>query len=442
MPSIVRNAPDTGRLLLWWRSGFPRSRRLEPSGEWRQLSFFHLTEFYADFGRYIRGDRCPAGFRRRATGSPVSSSSDKAARFVATPRATCTTSRGRVVRSFRRRPPDTRRGSTFVALLPTGYDAVAERRARHGVVWSSILRKKYGRYLYDVLTNRAPREQPRSGGMEYPSCINDRRRFGTHRSLFATIRSGHDSRVSDTNTFTGSFAYDEQNLAPARRRVNSFAEAERNGGRLRPGSLSEFMGLSVGYRRDPPRHIGGSRSNKRTPFAQPAQAFAKAVGKLRALVLRPHRHHHRARSPASTDTNVLLRALGRYTEALPLRATQNARTVSSPRSAEVLVRPRRISKPRFFDKGWVDYATASHRRTREEAPSRGVRPRRKTRDGHARTLGGFDLGRVGPGERHGNLRFPVEHELWAPTACAARNVGRRRRLHPRCLPRRERTGGG
>jgi len=43
---------------------FPKIARLEPNGRWQHFPFYHLSEFYADFGTYDVTLEVPAGMNR------------------------------------------------------------------------------------------------------------------------------------------------------------------------------------------------------------------------------------------------------------------------------------------------------------------------------------------------------------------------------------------
>ena len=51
LPTIVERTgyADDFYMVAQW---FPKLSRLEPNGQWRHFPFYHLTEFYADFGTY------------------------------------------------------------------------------------------------------------------------------------------------------------------------------------------------------------------------------------------------------------------------------------------------------------------------------------------------------------------------------------------------------
>src|SRR5262249_37149894 len=72
---------------VWQRTGyggnchmaarwFPRIARLEEDGRWAHFPFYHLTEFYSDFGTYDVTLDVPENFVVGATGSRVTSSRD------------------------------------------------------------------------------------------------------------------------------------------------------------------------------------------------------------------------------------------------------------------------------------------------------------------------------------------------------------------------------
>jgi hypothetical protein len=68
LPSIVER---TGFAESFHFAGqwFPKLAKLEPDGRFDHFAFHHLSEFYADFGRYDVTIVAPPGFRIGATGS-------------------------------------------------------------------------------------------------------------------------------------------------------------------------------------------------------------------------------------------------------------------------------------------------------------------------------------------------------------------------------------
>ena len=124
MPSIVERAGywDDFYLVAQW---FPKLARLEPTGEWRHFPFYHLTEFYSDFGTYDVTIDVPAGVVVGATGTRVSSSSDKGRTIVRYHQADVHDFAWTAWSSFREQNADV--DGVRNCLYPPGYDAVAER---------------------------------------------------------------------------------------------------------------------------------------------------------------------------------------------------------------------------------------------------------------------------------------------------------------------------
>jgi hypothetical protein len=404
MPSIVERTGywDDFYMVAQW---FPKLARLEPSGEWRHFPFYHLTEFYSDFGTYDVSIDVPAGFVVGATGARVSSSSDKGRDIFRYHQRDVHDFAWTAWRSFREKTTDAE-GVHLRCLYPPGYDAVAERELDMVAFGLRYYGEHYGRYPYDVLTIvHPPRAAAEAGGMEYPTLITTGGVW--YDAPFVRDIEAVTIHEFGHQYFYGLVATDEQTWPLLDEGLNSFAEADAMAARFGPGSVFDFMGLSVGLDAIHRGMSVGAVHNE--PVAQPAQAFASG-GDYAKLV------YGRTATILGTFArvyghDVLMRALGRYTRRYRFEHPTLEQFVATFR--EVLGDgPTKNLKTALFDKGWVDYATANGSSTREEAPA-GVFDRAGKRE---TVTPGTLAGSVWQGwalvMRHGTLRFPVDIELW------------------------------
>src|SRR6266542_1210918 len=146
LPSIVERTGYVGNfhMVAQW---FPKIARLLPNGQWRHFPFYHLSEFYADFGTYDVTIDVPAGMVVGATGVRVSESSDKGRDVVHYRQSDVHDFAWTGWRSFRKKTTRAE-GVDIVALYPAGYEATADREIATAAFALKYFGERYGPYPY------------------------------------------------------------------------------------------------------------------------------------------------------------------------------------------------------------------------------------------------------------------------------------------------------
>ena len=404
MPSIVERTGywEDFYLIAQW---FPKLARLEPTGEWRHFPFYHLTEFYSDFGTYDVTIDVPAGMLVGATGIRVSSSSEKGREIVRYHQADVHDFAWTAWSSFRERNAVVD-GVRIRCLYPPGYDAVAEREIAMASFGLGYFGERYGRYPYSVLTIvHPPRAATEAGGMEYPTLI-------TTGGAWYDPPFSHDVETVTIHEFGHQYFYglvatDEQTWPFLDEGLNSFAEADSLAARFGAGSAFDFLGLRIGLDVIYRGMSAGTVHDE--PVAQPAQAFASGADYAQLVY---------GRTATILDTfsrvyghEVVTAALGRYARRYRFEHPTFAQFIATMR--EVLGdRPTKNFETALLDKGWVDYLVANAASMRDE-PWAGVFDREGKRE---TVLPGTPSGSTWQGwalvVRRGTLHFPVDIELW------------------------------
>jgi hypothetical protein len=404
LPSVVERTGHYGdfHMVAQW---FPKIARLEPTGEWRHFPFYHLSEFYADFGTYDVTLDVPSGVVVGATGTRISASSQNGRDVVRYRQEDVHDFAWAAWSSFREKTAEAE-GVKLRVLYPPGYDGVAERELAAASFGLKYFGEQYGRYPYPVLTIvHPPRGASEAGGMEYPTLITTGGAWYSppfvHDIEAVTIHElGHQY-------FYGLVATDEQTWPFLDEGLNSFAESDCLSARYGAGSAFDFLGLRVGF--DVLYRAMSADSPHNEPVAQPAQAFAGGAD-YGALV------YGRTATILATFARVygrdtLMRALGRYTRRYRFEHPTVAEFIATMQGTLGEAASKNLQAA-LLDKGWVDYVVANAASTPDETPA-GV----FDRDGRRETVpAGTPAGTSWQGwalvMRHGTLHFPVDLELW------------------------------
>jgi hypothetical protein len=403
MPSVVERTGywnDFYMVAQW----FPKIARLEPNGTWRHFPFYHLTEFYSDFGTYDVTIDVPAGTVVGATGSRVSATSDKGRDVYRYRQADVHDFAWTAWRSFREKTADVE-GVHVRVLYPPGYDADADREIAAASFCLRYFGDRYGRYPYPVLTLvHPPHAATEAGGMEYPTLIT------TGGAWYSPnfVRDVESVTIHEFGHqyFYGLVATDEQRYPFLDEGLNSFAEADALGAEFGPGSAFDFMGLRVGldvlYR----TISAGAAPNE--PVAQPAQAFATGAD-YGELV------YGRTATILATFARVygkeaLMQTLGRYTRRYRFEHPSLDDFVATMKEGLGPAAAANLETA-LLHKGTVDYVAANAASTPEGAPA-GIFDRGGKRETveQGRSSGSSFQGWALV-MRHGTLRFPVDIEL-------------------------------
>jgi hypothetical protein len=404
LPSIVERTGHWGDFYMvgQW---FPKIARLEPTGEWRHFPFYHLTEFYSDFGTYDVTLDVPSGLIVGATGTRVSARAEKGREIVRYRQEDVHDFAWTAWSQFREKDGDFD-GIKIRVLYPPGYDAVAARELSIASFGLKYFGERYGRYPYPVLTIVHPPEgASEAGGMEYPTLITTGGAwysppFVREIEAVTVHELGHQY-------FYGLVATDEQTWPFLDEGLNSFAEADCLAARFGAGSAVDFMGLRAGF--EAGYRVMSADSPHNEPVAQPAQSFAGGADYAQLV-------YGRTATILDTLARVygyenFMRALGRYTRRYRFAHPTVAQFVATMREilGEGASKNLEIA---LFEKGWVDYVVANASSTLDET-SAGV----FDRDGKRETVpSGTPSGTNWQGwalvMRHGTLHFPVDVELW------------------------------
>jgi hypothetical protein len=404
MPSIVERTGYSGDfyMVAQW---FPKIARLEPTGEWHHFPFYHLTEFYSDFGTYDVTIDVPAGVVVGATGTRVSASTENGREVLRYRQQDVHDFAWTAWASFREKNVEAE-GVRIRILYPPGYDAVADRELAMAAFGLKYFGERYGQYPYPVLTIvHPPRSAGEAGGMEYPTLI-------TTGGAWYTPPFVHDIEAVTIHEFGHQYFYglvatDEQTWPILDEGLNSFAESDCLAARYGAGSAFDFLGLRVGL--DVIYRALSASSAHNEAVAQPAQAFASGsdygqlvYGRTATILTTLSRVYGR---------DALARALGRYTRRYRFEHPTIAQFVATMQEVLGEAAAQNLETA-LFDKGWVDYVVANAATTRDAAPA-GV----FDRDGKREMVpAGEAAGSSWTGwalvMRRGTLHFPVDVELW------------------------------
>jgi len=412
LPSIVERTGYSGsfHMVAQW---FPKIARLEADGRWAHFPFYHLAEFYSDFGTYDVTLDVPQKFVVGATGPAVDARVEGGRRIERHVQ--------RDVHDFAWTAWDEWQaerevidGVRVTVLYPPKYRVAAQRELRALRFGLPDFAARYGRYPYEVLTVvHPPLRAQEAGGMEYPTLI-------TTGGPWYGPPGGYEIEITTLHEFGHQYFYglvatSEVSWPFLDEGVNSYAEELAMGGWLGPGSAADVLGFTLS---DATVHaVFGNQAAHNAPVAQPAYAFPRGSD-YGALV------YSRAATIFETlrrtyGDELMNRALGRYARKYRFGHPGPEELLAAFRGA-MGEKVERTLRTALFDEGWADYAIAevSSAPTRDPA---GLFDRGGTRETDAgRTLAGFD-GSVLV-ERRGTLAFPVEVDL-------IRTDGSRERVH-------------
>jgi hypothetical protein len=402
LPSVLERTGYEGsfHFVAQW---FPKVARLEPDGTWVHFPFHHLAEFYADFGSYDVTIDVPENFVVGATGPAVESKVGGGRRVERHVQDD--------VHDFAWTAWDKWQRATekiddveVTFLYPPGYGAPARREMATMRFSLPYFSKRYGKYPYSVLTVVHPPDAAReAGGMEYPTLITTGGPWhalpGTLATELVTIHEfGHQY-------FYGLLASNEEKWPFLDEGLNSYAEQEALTKWLGPGTMIDFLGLTVSDATG--QAVSSFRSTHNEPVAQPAHAFVSGADYGRLVYGRTCALLETFRRVYGDDA--MARAMGTYTRRWRFKHPTPDDFLAV--IAEVLgERAAATLRTGLFDKGWVDYVVTGIEDHEARDPA-GI----FDRDGKRETVA--EGARRGGHEgwvlvqRRGTLSFPVDIEL-------------------------------
>jgi hypothetical protein len=414
LPTIVERTGYAGDfyMVAQW---FPKIARLEANGQWRHFPFYHLTEFYADFGTYDVTLDVPSGMIVGATGKRLSFATEKGRDVMRYVQGDIHDFAWTAWRSFREKTAHAE-GVDIRVLYPPGYDRVADREIAAVSFALRYFGEKYGRYPYPVLTVVHPPEAAgEAGGMEYPTLI-------TSGGSWYDPSSVHDVEAVTVHEFGHQYFYglvatDEQTWPLLDEGVNSFAEADCMAAMYGSGSAVDLWGLDISV--ESVLRLSSTRAAHNEPIAQPAQAFASGsdygslvYGRTATILETLSRVYGRDK---------LMVALGSYTRRYRFEHPNLTQFVDALRGTLGEGATKNLETA-LSERGWVDYEV-SHATSKPDDPPAGVFDRAGKRETVSRsasspaTYRGWALVM-----RHGTLHFPVDVEMWG--ADGSRSVAR------------------
>jgi hypothetical protein len=404
LPNVVERTGFAGdfHMVAQW---FPKLARLEANGQWRHFPFYHLTEFYADFGSYDVTIDVPAGTVVGATGTRVSLSSEGGRDRARYQQSDVHDFAWTAWSQFREKSA-TLEGVAVRVLYPPGYGFIADRELATLAFALRYFGEHYGAYPYPVLTIvHPPRAADEAGGMEYPTLITTFGPWyeprGAHGLEAVTIHEfGHQY-------FYGLVATDEQLWPFLDEGINSYAEVDALEAWLGAGAAVDLLGVRVGV--DATLRLGTPGAAMNEPVAQPAQAFASGAD-YGALVYR--RTATLLRTLGGVYGKESMReAVGRYTRRYRFEHPGVDQFVGTVREVMGAAAAQQLEEG-LFRKGWVDYLVADAFSKRDESAA-GLFDREGKRETITRNAG-TSPSWVGSAlvVRHGTLTFPVNVVMW------------------------------
>jgi Peptidase family M1 domain len=403
LPSIVLRTgfADSFHFAGQW---FPKLAKIEADGTFAHFPFHHLSEFYADFGRYDVTISVPQEFIIGATGPLVEHSQRDGRRVERHVQSDIHDFAFTFWDKFQERS-ETIAGVAVRGLFPKGYDAVMEREFATLRFAIPHFADRYGIYPYPTLTVVHPPETDASeaGGMEYPTLITTGGDWYTPPNVrtieLVTIHEfGHQY-------FFGLLASNENRFPFLDEGLNSYAESEALEAWLGTSSAGSLWGLEVS---DTSVQAAGARDiGQDEPVADGASQFLSG------------RHYGRlVYSRTATILQTLRRVHGDTAMQNMLRAYALDARLKHPTPASLLTHiatrlgetARQNAQLALFEKGWVDYRVAAVTRGRSQAPAGifddgGKRETRTSQAGAAKHSGHVTI------VRRGTLQFPVDVEL-------------------------------
>lgn len=383
---------------------FPKIARLEPNGTWAHFPFYHLSEFYSDFGTYDVTIDVPEGHLVGATGVRVSETHDHGRQVLRYVQSDVHDFAWTSWDGFRETAVDSD-GVRLRCLYPQGAEALAERELRAAQFAIAFFGERFGRYPYEVLTIVHPPEgADEAGGMEYPTLIttggDPRTPSGIHDTEIVTVHEfGHQY-------FYGLVATNESLFPVLDEGLTTYAEAEALDAMFGSGSAIDGLGLKVSM---PALYRATSmRAGQNEPIASPAASFPSgadygAIVYARTGLLLLSMAGAYGREP-------MLRAMGAYARRYRFAHPRVDDFVSVVREYLGADAAANLEKA-LWERGWVDYELAEVTSSRKTSPG-GLFEREGKRETMARqtqsptTWEGSVLVR-----RRGTLMLPVDVEL-------------------------------
>jgi hypothetical protein len=383
---------------------FPKVARLEPDGTWAHFPFHHLSEFYADYGRYDVTLDVPAAYTIGATGPTVDwrvADGRRIERHVQADVHDFAWTAWDAWQTAR----ETIDGVDVTLLYPRGFTRLALRELATLRFALPYYSKHYGRYPYPVLTLVHPQDDANeSGGMEYPTLITTGGSWlfppGFLAPEIVTIHEmGHQ-------WFYGLVGSNELAWPMLDEGLNQFAEQDGMAKWRGAGSALDLAGLTMSDAAVDA--VGSNQAVHDEPVAQPANAFSTGRNYGRLVY---------GRTAAVVETlrrvygdEPVMRALGRYARRFRFQHPGPEQLLAV--FEEVLgARVAATLRTALFEKGWVDYVVEGVWAV--EAPrAAGMFDRdgkREKVEPGTREEGGWDdtvLVR-----RRGTLSFPVDVDL-------------------------------
>jgi hypothetical protein len=382
---------------------FPKIARLEPDGRWAHFPFYHLTEFYSDFGSYDVTLDVPDGYVVGATGTRSSEKSAAGRTIVRYTQSDVHDFAWTAWDRFREKKQQTD-GVTVRCLYPPGYEAVANRELDTVAFGIRSFGKAYGRYPYPVLTVVHPPDgADEAGGMEYPTLITTGGSWYSppwvHEIELVTLHEfGHQY-------FYGLVATNELAWPFLDEGLNSYAEQLGLSEMFGEGSSGAGFGIAISD--SAVQHALAAQLGHNEPVAQSASSFATgndygAIVYARTAVI--FETLARVYGRAAMD-----RALGEYTrryrfdhpgiDELLACVRSNIGDAAADAAATLL-----------RDRAWVDYV-AANATSHESAEPAGVFDRNGARETASGTSTGSDWEGWALIVRRGTVKLPVSIEL-------------------------------
>jgi hypothetical protein len=401
LPSVVERTGYWERFHMvgQW---FPKIARLEADGRWAHFPFYHLAEFYADYGTYDVTLDVPQKFIVGATGPAIDTTFEAGRRIERHLQ--------RDVHDFAWTAWDEWQvdkeiidGVRVTVLYPPSFKVVAQRELRTMRFALPDYGTRYGRYPYEVLTLvHPPTRAAEAGGMEYPTLITTGGEwFGPpdmyELELTAIHEFGHQYFYGLIGTNEVEWPFLDEGL-------NSYAEELAMGAWLGPGSAADLLGLTVSD--STIQATFANRFAHDAPVAEPAYALPRGTD-LGALIY--------ARTATIFETlrrtygdELVGKALGRYARKYRFGhpGPEDLLAIFGQVMGDDVARTLRTA---LFDKGWVDYEVTeiSGGPVRDSA---GLFDRDGKRETVTPKLGaGYEASVLV--QRLGTLSFPVDVDL-------------------------------
>jgi hypothetical protein len=400
LPNIVERTGFSGsfHMVGQW---FPKIARLQDDGSFAHFPFHHLSEFYADFGKYTVDIDVPEAFRIAAVGARVSEKLEGGRRIERYEQADIHDFSFAAWDRFQVREADAD-GVKLRAWYPSGFEARADEQLQAAAFAIRHMGQRYGAYPYRQLTIVSPPpEAMEAGGMEYPTLITTGTQW--YWPSWIAMNRGVTVHEFGHNHFYGLVATDEHRWPFLDEGITQYAELEALDSGWGAGALIDVAGLQIGSAAVARSHALPGR-NAQT-IAQPAEAFATAqayeslvYGRTALILLTMERVY-----PGATT-----RALGayarkqRFRHPTPEELYQAFEDAAGKQAREQL-------ELALGQRGWIDYALRSLSCEAKSAPFGLLEP---SAPAVAQASAGIE-GQVCEVvvARHGTMSLPVAIEL-------------------------------